>query len=218
MRDRTVLPSTDQRKETQHPLLAGYSEAERLLREGVDIITGGFPCQDISVAGKGAGIQYDQSTGEARTRSGLWGQLCRTIRLVRPRVALVENVADLLNRGMGTVLGDLAEIGYDTEWHCIPASHIGAPHNRDRVWIIADTERGQWRQEPYGWSLGRMGRKQQSLPWQDFWQVALRKFRRMDNGLSYKVDRVDGIRNAIVPQVAEILGETIAERINKNQV
>jgi site-specific DNA-cytosine methylase len=95
-----------------------------------DVICGGFPCQDISTAGAGAGL--------AGERSGLWRELLRAIRVVRPRYAIVENVAALLSRGMGTVLGDLAEIGYDAEWHCIPASAVGAPHRRDRVWIIAD--------------------------------------------------------------------------------
>ena len=95
----------------------------------VDIITGGFPCQDISYAGKGAGI-----LGE---RSGLWSELCRIIGEVRPRYAVLENVAALLNRGLDRVAGDLAEIRYDAEWHCISAAHVGAPHLRDRVWIIA---------------------------------------------------------------------------------
>jgi len=103
----------------------------REFREGeADVVTGGFPCQDISFAGDGAGL--------AGARSGLWRELLRAIRLVRPRYALVENVAALLTRGMGTVLGDLAEIGLDAEWHCIPASAVGAPHRRDRVWIVAN--------------------------------------------------------------------------------
>ena len=97
----------------------------------IDLISGGFPCQDISTAGKGAGI-----TGE---RSGLWKEMLRIIREVRPRYVLVENVTALLGRGLGTVLGDLAEIGYDCEWDCIPASALGAPHQRDRVWIVAYT-------------------------------------------------------------------------------
>jgi DNA (cytosine-5)-methyltransferase 1 len=101
-----------------------------------DVICGGFPCQDISTAGNGAGL--------AGERSGLWRELLRAIRVVRPRFAIVENVAALLSRGMGTVLGDMAEIGYDTEWHCIPASAVGAPHRRDRVWIIADARGEQY--------------------------------------------------------------------------
>jgi DNA (cytosine-5)-methyltransferase 1 len=95
-----------------------------------DIICAGFPCQDISFAGLGAGL--------AGERSGLWREVVRAIRVVRPRFTLLENVAALLGRGLDTVLGDMAEIGVDAEWHCIPASAVGAPHRRDRIWIVAD--------------------------------------------------------------------------------
>lgn len=95
-----------------------------------DFICAGFPCQDISYAGAGAGL--------AGERSGLWREVVRAIRMVRPQGTLLENVAALLNRGMGTVLGDLAEIGHDAEWHCIPASAVGAPHRRDRIWIYTN--------------------------------------------------------------------------------
>jgi DNA (cytosine-5)-methyltransferase 1 len=95
----------------------------------VDVLVGGFPCQDLSNAGKGAGLD-----GE---RSGLWSEYARLIRELRPRYVVVENVSALLARGMGRVLGDLAACGYDAEWDCIPASAVGAPHRRDRVWIIA---------------------------------------------------------------------------------
>jgi DNA (cytosine-5)-methyltransferase 1 len=96
----------------------------------VDVISGGFPCQDISTAGAGAGIAEG-------TRSGLWIEYLRIIRELRPGFVVVENVAALLARGLGRVLGDLAASGYDAEWDCIPASAIGAPHRRDRVWIVA---------------------------------------------------------------------------------
>lgn len=95
----------------------------------VDVICGGFPCQDISYAGKGAGL--------AGARSGLWYEFARIIGDLRPRYVIVENVSALLNRGMGEVLGTLASLGYDAEWHVIPASAVGAPHRRERVWIIA---------------------------------------------------------------------------------
>ena len=119
------------------PLFTDINELtnERLKEADIypDVITGGFPCQDLSVAGKQAGID-----GE---RSGLWGEFARLIGEVRPRYAIVENVPALLcgdrGRWFGRVLGDLAQIGYDAEWHCIPASHLGAPHQRDRVWIVA---------------------------------------------------------------------------------
>jgi DNA (cytosine-5)-methyltransferase 1 len=97
----------------------------------VDVICGGFPCQDISLAGKGAGL--------AGERSGLWRDYARLIGELRPSYVIVENVAALLGRGLGDVLGDLASLGYDAEWHCIPASAIGAPHRRDRLWIVAYT-------------------------------------------------------------------------------
>jgi DNA (cytosine-5)-methyltransferase 1 len=103
---------------------------------GVDLICGGFPCQDISVAGKGAGIDG--------ARSGLWSEYARIIGEVRPCYVIVENVAALLGRGLARVLGDLAALGFDAEWHCISASAVGAPHRRDRVWIVA---KSVWRAE-----------------------------------------------------------------------
>jgi DNA (cytosine-5)-methyltransferase 1 len=101
---------------------------EQLEKYKVDLICGGFPCQDISYAGKGAGID-----GE---RSGLWAQYARIIRDLRPRYVVVENVAALLTRGLGRVLGDLAALGYDAEWECLPAAAVGAPHIRDRIFIL----------------------------------------------------------------------------------
>jgi DNA (cytosine-5)-methyltransferase 1 len=116
--------------------------AERLRAVGieVDAICGGFPCQDISLAGKGAGIE-----GE---RSGLWFEYARLIGELRPRVVIVENVAALRNRGLDRILGEMAALGYDAEWHCIPASALGAPHRRDRIWIVAYASGGQLRLEP----------------------------------------------------------------------
>jgi len=122
----------------------GASETES---QDVDLICGGFPCQDISVAGKGAGL--------AGERSGLWVEFARLIGELRPRYAVVENVSALCARGLGAVLGDLATLGYDAEWHCIPASYVGAPHRRDRVWIVAYiNERGA--------GCGRSGPKSKS--------------------------------------------------------
>lgn len=93
------------------------------------IIAGGFPCQDISVAGKGAGL--------AGARSGLWYEYARLIGELRPRYAIMENVGALTFRGLDAVLGSLAEIGYDAEWQDIRASDVGAPHRRERIWIVA---------------------------------------------------------------------------------
>jgi DNA (cytosine-5)-methyltransferase 1 len=105
--------------------------AEQLAADGiaVDVICGGFPCQDISTAGLGAGIAEG-------TRSGLWFHYARLIRELRPRLVIVENVSALLGRGLDAVLGDLAAIGYDAWWDCIPAFAVGAPHRRDRIWIV----------------------------------------------------------------------------------
>jgi DNA (cytosine-5)-methyltransferase 1 len=98
----------------------------------IDVICGGFPCTDISLAGNGAGM--------AGERSGLWVEFARLVGELRPRFVIVENVAALLYRGLDNVLGDLAAIGYDTEWHCIPASALGACHRRDRVWVVAHAD------------------------------------------------------------------------------
>jgi DNA (cytosine-5)-methyltransferase 1 len=115
-------------------------DTEELKKYGTDwIITGGFPCQDISIAGKGAGI-----TG---ARSGLWFEYWRLIRDLRPRFAIMENVGMLVHRGLREVLGSLAEIGYDAEWQDIRASDMGAPHRRERIWIVA-----------YSSCIGRRGR------------------------------------------------------------
>lgn len=95
----------------------------------IEIITGGFPCQDLSVAGKGAGLEG--------ARSGLWWQFHRLIKEAQPRWVIAENVAALRSRGLDQVLRSLDQIGYDAEWHCIPASAVGAPHQRDRIWILA---------------------------------------------------------------------------------
>jgi len=113
--------------------------ADVLRRDGiaVDVITGGFPCQDLSIAGKQRGM------GEG-TRSGLWSEIVRLIGELRPQYVIVENVAALLSgpserRGgwFGRVLGDLAECGYDAEWRNIPACMVGAPHRRERIWVVA---------------------------------------------------------------------------------
>lgn len=114
----------------------------------IEIITGGFPCQDLSVAGKGAGLEG--------ARSGLWWQFHRLIKEAQPRWVIAENVAALRSRGLDKVLRSLDQIGYDAEWHCIPASAVGAPHQRDRIWILAyprhrgGREQSSWNSESIG--------------------------------------------------------------------
>lgn len=105
-------------------------------RGRVDVVSGGFPCQDISAAGKGVGI-----TGE---RSGMWVEMARIIGEVRPRFAFVENSPMLTSRGLGTCLGDLAALGYHARWGVVGANAAGAPHKRERIWIVAYDPRGGW--------------------------------------------------------------------------
>jgi len=120
----------------------------------VDLICGGFPCQDLSYAGKGAGL--------AGERSGLWREYARIVRELRPRFVVVENVPALLARGLGDVLGDLAALGYDAEWHCVRASDVGAPHRRERLFVVAypsghEPERAREPGDVAGTSRGAQG-------------------------------------------------------------
>ena len=172
---------------------------------GVDIITGGFPCQDISNAGKRAGI-----TG---ARSGLWGEMVRTIRMVRPKYALVENVAALLHRGLGTVLGDLAEVGYDSEWCCLPAGAFGAHFRGDRVFIVASRSpasclrrQGEWKNPARAFAgdeFARLVERELSVC------VPAGKDNRISDGVPARVHRLRCLGNAVVPQVAEYIGRQI---------
>ena len=159
------------------------------------VVSGGFPCQDISAAGLGAGI-----TG---SRSGLWAEMSRIIGEVEPIYAFIENSPMLVTRGLGTVLSDLAKMGFDAQWGCIGAYAVGAPHKRDRIWIVAThPKRVQEREEPRCWKTGRMGRKLKPLAWDRDWKDAYSSLRGMGNGLARAVDRTDTIRNGQVPAVA----------------
>jgi DNA (cytosine-5)-methyltransferase 1 len=125
-------------------------------RGRVDVVSGGFPCQDISSAGSGAGIDG--------ARSGLWVEMARIIREVGPRFVFVENSPMLTSRGLGRVLGDLAAMGYDAAWGVLGAVHAGAPHKRERIWIVADASRfgrGQGDSDARGRSAGTGPRSKQ---------------------------------------------------------
>lgn len=113
----------------------------------IDVLTGGFPCQDISNAGKRAGI-----TG---SRSSLWKYYAEAIRVLRPKYAVIENVSALTKRGLDVVLSDLASLGYDAEWHCLSASSVGAPHRRDRIFVIAYPSCGGHHREQRKESIGK---------------------------------------------------------------
>lgn len=168
----------------------------------VQVICGGFPCQDISSAGKGAGLDGQ--------RSRLWWDFARLIGEFRPEWVIIENVSVLRTRGLDRVLWSLAEIGYDAEWHCIPATYVGANHSRDRIWIIAYPQRDEqpW-EEPRCWPFGRVGWIEQPVPWDTHWETALSEIRRVDDGLPRSVHRTDCLRNAIVPQIATEIGYEI---------
>jgi len=170
----------------------------------VDVIVGGFPCQDLSTAGKGAGLDGPQSR--------LWFEFYRLICEIRPKWVVVENVSALRAKGLDRILKGLAEIGYDAEWYNIPAYAVGAPHKRERLWIIAYPQRNQQsREEPRCRSLGRVGRLFEPLPWDTPWQVALAEFRGMVDGVPKCVDRTDAIRNSLVPQIPYLIGKSILE-------
>ena len=182
--------------------------AARLAGDGVsaDLICGGFPCQDISQAGKRVGIE-----GE---RSGLWREFARLIGEVRPRFAVVENVAAITFRGLLRVLGDLTALGYDSEWHCIPASAVGLPHERDRVWIVAYTEKIEG---IYGLLDPRLcAFPYGATDWKEWaskqWLEAEPLVCRDDDGVPDRVGRTSACGNAVVPQIPEIIGRAIMSR------
>jgi DNA (cytosine-5)-methyltransferase 1 len=186
--------------------------AERLAADGIaaDLICGGFPCQDISIAGKGAGLG-----GE---RSGLWSEYRRLIEECRPSWVVIENVSALRSRGLDQVLGEVAALGYDAEWHCIPASAVGAPHQRDRIWIVAYPN-SRYR-DRRGWVLevGRVTLKGQVANDGDTKRVqwsAEPGVGRVAYGVPSRLERLRALGNALVPQIPEIIGRAILEAESK---
>jgi DNA (cytosine-5)-methyltransferase 1 len=209
--------------------------------ERVGLICGGFPCQDISVAGRRAGIDGG--------RSGLWSEYARLVRLLRPRYVLVENVTNLLVRGLDRVLGDLAALGYDAEWECLSAASLGAPHIRDRVFVLAYPDGSErWalaegghgadgtdarREEAAGGSGPRgadgrarlvadADRRRHRAPQTEVlarwdrpepspWWDREPGMERVVDGVPAGVDRGRGLGNAVVPQVAEWIGRRLLE-------
>ncbi len=211
----------------------------------VDVISGGFPCEDISLAGRRAGI--------AGERSGLYRQMVRAVRMVRPAFAVMENVAAIVGNGLGRVLGDMAEMRYDAEWDCISASDAGAPHGRDRIWItFADADRfggkvrsapsaGWWewgssevaaaRNADGAWQLQppriiRDFRRRADDPthsgtwWKANWKDQFEAFRGMDDGVSAGLDDAAAVRalgKSLVPQIAEWIGQQIIRASQENK-
>ncbi|HWH59319.1 MAG TPA: DNA cytosine methyltransferase [Terriglobales bacterium] len=173
----------------------------------VDIISGGFPCQDISNAGDRAGID-----GE---KSGLWREMYRVFCELRPRYIAVENVSALLIRGFERVLGDLASAGYDAQWRSVWAANFGALHRRERVFIVANNAREYV--PSWGTDL-ETDAKQRELRGDTcrivpspYWATTECPSWGVADGLPDRVDRLRGLGNAIVPQIAEWIGRRIVE-------
>jgi len=180
----------------------------------VDVVSGGFPCQDISAAGKGAGID-----GE---RSGMWREMARIIHEVRPRFAFVENSPMLTSRGLGTVLADLASMGFDAQWGVLGAADVGAPHERDRIWIVARdvAYRGQvgLRSPQADRELAGQERSSKRCMDSQWWDSepadASRQVERglggVVHGLATRVDRIKALGNGQVPLCAARAWEVLS--------
>jgi DNA (cytosine-5)-methyltransferase 1 len=186
----------------------------------VDVVSGGFPCQDISAAGKGAGID-----GE---RSGMWGEMARIIHEVQPRFAFVENSPMLTSRGLGRVLGDLATMGFNAKWGVLGAADVGANHQRDRIWIFAERigqfshaqynriRRWKQQQESIKKETSNSGSKDVERQWEfsigikskfgnignASWWESEPNVGRVADGVASRVDRLKAIGNGQVPLCA----------------
>ena len=181
-------------------------------RGAVDVVSGGFPCQDISAAGKGRGIE-----GE---RSGLWSEMSRIIGEVQPRFAFVENSPMLTVRGIDRVLGDLAAMGYDARWGIIGAKDAGAPHSRERIWVVAYPA-GKYvekqkvvelflQKRTKGKFGGASGVHADTIL-APCWQTNQPRMAGMGNGMAGWVERSKCIGNGQVPAVAKLAWETLIE-------
>jgi len=169
----------------------------------IDVVSGGFPCQDISTAGKGAGIEGQ--------RSGLWGEMARIVSEVRPRRVYVENSPVLTSRGLGRVLGDLSELGYGAVWGVVAASDVGAPHQRKRIWILADLDQEGLQErfmQPGIQAIAGFDDDGEDSP-VDRWRAVGRNLVRGVHGMAHRVDRVSALGNGQVPRVAATAWEVL---------
>ena len=169
--------------------------------EPVDLIAGGFPCQPVSVAGRQA------AQDDVRW---LWPEFARVVRELRPRLVLVENVRNLLavNGGsaFGEVVGDLAALGYDAEWHVVSAADVGAPHLRERVWIVAHANMA----DASGQRLEGLEQAGAAAgPADAGWWAVEPDVGRVAHGVPARVDRLRALGNAVVPQVVEVIGRRL---------
>ena len=188
-------------------------------RGRIDVVSGGFPCTDIAVCGKGAGIEGEQS--------GLWGEMARIVREVRPRYVFVENSPMLTSRGLGRVLGDLAVMGFDAEYGVLGARHAGAPHKRDRIWILAHAKRDRLQGVGVAKVSKSEGQRTQArcstagTPSKDnaggsWWQDEPAVGRVVD-GVAHRVDRLRALGNGQVPAVAALAWSALLGRLQSSR-
>lgn len=183
----------------------------------VDVLAGGFPCQDISEAGKGAGLD-----GE---RSGLWWEYLRLIRQLRPRYVVAENVSELASRGLDAVLGSLAELGYDAEWETLSSCAFGAAHTRERVFVVAyrhsERKEARWTQRGRDDTEALAGREWDTEylhPPTVAGRGPIRRIRPCESdvagiahGVPDRVDRNRALGNAVDPHVAEYVARCVRQ-------
>lgn len=209
-----------QRVLTKHwPEVPCYDDVRSLTREhlradGVhpNFITAGFPCQDASIAQ----APWGNRTGIDGERTGLWSHVARLAADLQPDGLLLENVPGLLSAGFGRVLGDLAALGFDAEWDCIPGSAVGAPHRRDRLWVVAYPRRPRW-ERPEQYRRFRFTDRAQITQHGNAFADARRALDgdlsrlRMEHGLPIALERrrVGALGNAVVPQIPELIGRAI---------
>ena len=175
-----------------------------------DVICGGFPCQDISVAGRKQGITE-------QSRSGLFYELMRVIRMVQPKFVIMENVAAILNNGLDIVLGELSEAGYDAEWSIISANTLGACHRRSRWWCVAYPNskglQGQMFNEMEREIWSQSNSRRLNPNWRSY--VSKPILPRGSDGLSNRVDRTKSLGNSVVPACAAIPLKRVLDLYNQ---
>ena len=181
----------------QVPNLGDVTTIEWNEVERPDLVCGGFPCQDISRAGRRSGIDGD--------KSGLWRHMHAAIDALRPEYVLIENSTSLTRHGLGRVLTDLASSGFDAEWDCLPAYAFGAPHIRDRIYLLAypsGRRHGTPNETVFaGWTSSQLHGGWSAEPRVD----------RVADGVPDRVDRVRCLGNAVVPRIAEFIGRRLME-------
>lgn len=196
-----------------HADVSTITEAE--IHERIDVVTGGFPCQDISHARTGSGLGL--GAGLEGERSGLWFEQLRFIEKHQPSYVVGENVTALRGRGLERLLASLDKIGYDAEWHCISAAYLGAPHHRDRIWIIAyPRSKGFQRPLLERGAISFAARSQSAqlgdiaVSCGDLWIESSRHIR-MGDGLPDQPHRFKQLGNSCAPIITEVIGNAIVE-------